>query len=77
MSIVEKIAMENPMKWSAIENPIEISIYYIQNAVRWIKMNEVQRLIDVETPEEFENIFENIEDEEILNTLVDIWSVLN
>jgi len=34
-------------------------------------------LIDVETPEEFENIFENIEDEEILDTLVDIWSVLN
>jgi hypothetical protein len=34
-------------------------------------------LIDVETPEEFENIFENIEDEAILDTLVDIWSVLN
>ena len=77
MTIAEMLAVQNPMKWSALENPIELSQVYIKYASRWVSMSEIERLIDQETPEEFEFIFTRSEDKAIVETVIDIWSTLN
>jgi hypothetical protein len=77
MTIAEMLAVQNPMKWSALENPIELSQVYIKYASRWVNMSEVERLIDQETPEEFEFIFTQSDDTAIVESLIDIWSTLN
>lgn len=77
MSITEKLAIQNPMKWSAIENPIEFSQLYLNSACRWLLMNDVERILDQDTLEEFKYIFENSEDSMILETVIDVLSVLN
>jgi len=77
MTIAEMLAVQNPMKWSALENPIELSQVYIKYASRWVNMSEIERLIDQETPEEFEFIFTHSDDTAIVESLIDIWSTLN
>ncbi len=77
MTIAEMLAVQNPMKWSALENPIELSQIYIKYASRWVNMSEIERLIDQETPEEFEFIFTQSDDTAIVESLIDIWSTLN
>lgn len=77
MTIAEMLAVQNPMKWSALENPIELSQVYIKYASRWVSMSEIERLIDQETPEEFEFIFTQSDDTAIVESLIDIWSTLN
>ncbi len=77
MTIAEMLAVQNPMKWSALENPIELSQIYIKDASRWVNMSEIERLIDQETPEEFEFIFTQSDDTAIVESLIDIWSTLN
>ena len=77
MTIAEMLAVQNPMKWSALENPIELSQVYIKYASRWVNMSEIERLIDQETPEEFEFIFTESDDTAIVESLIDIWSTLN
>jgi hypothetical protein len=77
MTIAEMLAVQNPMKWSALENPIELSQVYIKYASRWVNMSEIERLIDQETPEEFEFIFTQSDDTAIVESLIDIWSTLN
>lgn len=77
MTIAEMLAVQNPMKWSALENPIELSQIYIKYASRWVNMSEIERLIDQETPEEFEFIFTESDDTAIVESLIDIWSTLN
>ena len=77
MTIAEMLAVQNPIKWSALENPIELSQVYIKYASRWVNMSEVERLIDQETPEEFEFIFTQSDDTAIVESLIDIWSTLN
>lgn len=77
MTIAEMLAVQNPMKWSALENPIELSQVYIKYASRWVNMSEIERLIDQETPEEFEFIFTQSDDTAIVETVIDIWSTLN
>ena len=77
MTIAEMLAVQNPMKWSALENPIELSQVYIKYASLWVNMSEIERLIDQETPEEFEFIFTQSDDTAIVESLIDIWSTLN
>jgi hypothetical protein len=77
MTIVEMLAVQNPMKWSALENPIQVSQVYIQYASRWVGMSEIERLLDEDTPEEFEYLFSHSEDKDIVQTVIDIWSTLN
>ncbi len=77
MTIAEMLAVQNPMKWSALENPIELSQVYIKYASRWVNMSEIERLIDQETPEELEFIFTQSDDTAIVESLIDIWSTLN
>jgi len=77
MTFIEHLAYENPMKWSAIEADIQTSQFYINRASRWVSMTEIERLLDDETPEEFQYIFDETDDEDIIETLMDIWSVLN
>jgi len=77
MKFIEHLAYENPMKWSAIEADIHTSQFYINRASRWVSMTEIERLLDDETPEEFQYIFDETDDEDIIETLMDIWSVLN
>ena len=77
MTITEKFAVQNPMKWSAIENPISTSQVYVQSASLWLLMDEVERILDEDIPEEFRYVFENSSDDEILDTIIDVLSVLN
>jgi hypothetical protein len=50
---------------------------YIQYASRWVGMSEIERLLDEDTPEEFEYLFSHSEDKDIVQTVIDIWSTLN
>lgn len=77
MTIIEHLAFENPMKWSAIELDIRTSQFYINRATRWVAMSEIERLLDDETPEEFQFIFNQTDDQGIAETVVEMWSVLN
>jgi hypothetical protein len=40
-------------------------------------MSEIERLLDEDTPEEFEYLFSHSEDKDIVQTVIDIWSTLN
>ena len=77
MTIIEKLATQNPIKWTAIENPVSVSQEYLHSAGHWLLMDEVERILDQDTPEEFKYIFENSNDDEILDTIIDVLSVLN
>jgi len=77
MTITEKFAVQNPMKWSALENPISTSQVYLQSACHWLLMDEVERILDEDIPEEFKYLFENSQDDEILDSVIDVLSVLN
>jgi hypothetical protein len=40
-------------------------------------MDEVERLVDNETPYELEILFTHCDNQEIVQSLVDIWSTVN
>lgn len=77
MTISEILAVQHPMKWAALENPIEISQIYVRYASRWVNMTDIERLLDNEIPEEFEFLFSHSDDQQIVQTVIDVWSVLN
>jgi|LakMenEpi03Aug12_release.lakeMendotaPanAssembly.Ray.scaffolds.fasta_scaffold472051_3 hypothetical protein len=77
MTIAETLSLLYPMKWAALENPIVLTQSYIKYASRWVAMDEVERLVDNETPYELEILFTHCDNQEIVQSLVDIWSTVN